>query len=71
MTVIDRFENEYAVLVNENGTFSIPKSKLSPDAAEGDVILIQEGRYVIDKKATAKKRKQIYVKLQRLIKEDK
>ncbi|MBR5681853.1 MAG: DUF3006 domain-containing protein [Ruminococcus sp.] len=71
MTVIDRFENGYAVLVNEKGSVSVPESELPPEAAEGDVVLLRGGRYVTDRKATEKKRKQVRERLQRLIKEDK
>ncbi|WP_294754689.1 DUF3006 domain-containing protein [uncultured Ruminococcus sp.] len=71
MTVIDRFENGYAVLVNESGTVIIPKSELPPDAAEGDAVLLRDGRYVTDRKAAEKKRKQVRERLKRLIKEDK
>ena len=71
MTVIDRFENGYAVLANENGSVIVPRSELPSEAAEGDVVLLRGGRYVTDRKATEKKRKQVRERLQRLIKEDK
>jgi hypothetical protein len=35
------------------------------------VVLLRGGRYITDRKATEKKRKQVRERLQRLIKEDK
>ena len=71
MTVIDRFEDGYAVLVSENGTVILPRSELPTDAAEGDAVVLMDGRYVTDRKAAENKRKQVRKRLKRLIKEDK
>ena len=71
MTVIDRFEGGYAVLASENGSISIPREQLPPEAAEGDVLICKNGSYLINKEATARKRRQTRTRLRRLIKEDK
>lgn len=49
MLIIDRFENQWAVIEFNNILFNIPRSLLSADAKEGDVINIQ---VTVDSKAT-------------------
>ena len=71
MTVIDRFEGGYAVLVSESGSITIPKEQLPPEAAEGDVLIHKNDSYLINKEATAKKRRQTQSRLRKLIKGDK
>lgn len=70
MTVIDRFEGEKAVLETEKGMVTVLRSSLPAGAAEGDVIVLRNGSYLTDKKATAERRRQIRSKLRRLIKEE-
>ena len=37
--IVDRFENEYAIVELDNGEFiDIPKKALPPDASEGSII---------------------------------
>lgn len=37
--IVDRFENEYAIVELDNGEFiDIPKKVLPPDASEGSII---------------------------------
>ena len=71
MTVIDRFEGEYAVLETENGMITLLRSELPEGAAEGDILLYRNGSYTADKTAAAKKRRQTRARLRRLIKGDK
>jgi len=40
MLIIDRFENDFAVIETDNGLVNIPRSELPAGAAEGDVLLI-------------------------------
>ena len=70
MTVIDRFEGGYAVLASENGSISISREQLPPEAAEGDVLIFKNDSYLINKEATSRKRRQTRARLRRLIKED-
>ncbi len=52
--IIDRFENDFAVIEIENGkTISVPKI-LFPNAKEGDVISI-----IVDKEETKKRKEKI------------
>ena len=71
MTVIDRFEGGYAVLVSESGSITVPADELPAGAAEGDVLIYQNDSYLINKEATAKKRRQTRARLRKLIKGDK
>lgn len=71
MTVIDRFEGGYAVLVSENSSITVPADELPAGAAEGDVLIYQNDSYLINKEATAKKRRQTRARLRKLIKGDK
>lgn len=55
--VIDRFEGDYAVVEFEGKEMQdIEKILLPPEAKEGDVIVLINGKYVIDKEETAKRR---------------
>ena len=67
MTVIDRFEGSFAVIENENGTSVIRRSELPPEAAEGDVLELRNGKYTLNKRAAALRRRQTRRKLGRLL----
>lgn len=61
MMILDRFEDDYAVLeiTDENGAIlykNLPADWLPDDAAEGDVLVKSGGRYVVDTQGTAKRR---------------
>ncbi|NLM62470.1 MAG: DUF3006 domain-containing protein [Clostridiales bacterium] len=57
MLIIDRFEGEYAVCEdNERKMHNIERSKLPPNAREGDVLLLKGDRYVIDRQETEKRK---------------
>ncbi|MDM5191142.1 DUF3006 domain-containing protein [Bacillus hominis] len=57
--IIDRFEGELAVIEINNITIDVPKSKLPPTAKEGDVLIIEDDQYTIDKNETDKKRREV------------
>ena len=64
--IIDRFEGEFAVLEKEEGgTFDVPKSELG-DAKEGDVVLLDDGVYIVDAEETQKRKKLISEKMRKL-----
>ena len=64
--VIDRFEGEFAVLEKEEGgTFDVPKSELG-DAKEGDVVLLDDGVYIVDAEETRKRKEMIAEKMRKL-----
>ena len=70
MTIIDRFEGEYAVLETENGMKNVPRGMLPEEAREGDVVELKNGAYTINKKAAEKRRRELREKLKKLQKEN-
>ncbi len=65
--VIDRFEDELAVLEDENGaTATVLRMVLPPDAKEGDVVRLENGAYAVDQGETARRRDQALSLLRRL-----
>lgn len=64
--IIDRFEGDYAVLEREKGgTIDVLKSDL-PEAREGDVILLENGFYRVDKEDTLRRQELIAEKMRKL-----
>ena len=57
--IIDRFEGKLAVIEVNNVTIDVPKSKLPATAKEGDVLIIEDDTYTIDKDETDKRRREI------------
>lgn len=58
--VIDRFEGEYAVCEQEDGSIlQIEKQKIPREAGEGSVLFINGDKIVLDKKETLKKKKEM------------
>jgi Protein of unknown function (DUF3006) len=58
--IIDRFEGDLAVCEAEDGKMvDIEKSKLPKNAEIGDVIILENGYFRIDKEETDKRRKEI------------
>ncbi|MGI6706584.1 MAG: DUF3006 domain-containing protein [Clostridia bacterium] len=59
--IIDRFEGDYAVCEKENREMiDIERTKLPPNAKEGDVlILAEDGSIAIDRGETARRREMI------------
>ena len=51
MTVIDRFEDNIAVLEADGEMVEIPREKLPAEAREGDILNFADGIYTIDEKA--------------------
>jgi hypothetical protein len=74
MMILDRFEEDYAVLeiTGENGEVlykNLPADWLPEDAVEGDVLVKSGGKYVIDEQETAKRRAAAAEKLRALTEE--
>ncbi|MBQ7953637.1 MAG: DUF3006 domain-containing protein [Clostridia bacterium] len=59
--IIDRFEEDYAVIECENNYFNVPKNTLPDNLAEGDVLNIE-----IDTAETEKRKNQANNRLKRL-----
>ncbi len=70
MTIIDRFEGEYAVLETDSGMKIVPRDMLPEESREGDVVELKNGAYTINKKAAEKRRRELREKLKKLQKEN-
>ena len=57
---IDRFEEELAVLEDENGvTLTVARALLPAEAAESDVVRFENGVYTLDRPETDARREQV------------
>ena len=70
MTIIDRFEGEYAVLETDSGMKNVLRDMLPEEAREGDVVELKNAAYTINKKAAEKRRRELREKLKKLQKEN-
>ncbi|WP_028513911.1 DUF3006 domain-containing protein [Ruminococcus flavefaciens] len=70
MTIIDRFEGEYAVLETDSGMKNVLRDMLPEEAREGDVVELKNGAYTVNKKAAEKRRRELREKLKKLQKEN-
>jgi hypothetical protein len=69
--IIDRFENDWAIIETSEDpiiTFKLPKNLLPREAKEGDVLNIS---FTINKEETLKRKNAIQIKLNSLKKQDK
>ena len=66
MVIIDRFEEDMAVLETEGGMLTVPRDTLPAEASEGDVLVRDGNGWTADKKAAAARRSAIRKKLRRL-----
>lgn len=56
--VIDRFEGDYAVIeTDDGGHINVLKSILPKEAKDGDIVLMENGEYLIDTENTELARK--------------
>lgn len=67
MTVIDRFENNTAVLETDGVITEIERSQLPENAREGDVLMQNDGIWTVDVSATEKRRAEIREIMKRLM----
>lgn len=66
--IIDRFEGDFAVLEKEDGGTVDVKKELLEGACEGDVVIFEKGKYIIDAKETQMRKKNIEEKMRNLFK---
>ena len=59
MLIISNISEEIAVIEDGGISFDIPAGALPDNAKEGDVILWENGEYLVDEKATAERRNKI------------
>ena len=67
MTIIDRFEGNIAVIETENGTVTLQRSLLPQNACEGDVLVCENGIWLVDTETTENRRNLTKQRLGRLI----
>ena len=63
MLIIDRIEDGFAVIENEDKHFEVAVSELAKDVREGDAVILENGVYIKDISAAEKLRSEI-LKLQ-------
>ncbi|MDE5772276.1 MAG: DUF3006 domain-containing protein [Ruminococcus sp.] len=68
MNIIDRFENDIAVIETDDGVIEVNRSQIQENAREGDVITENDGVWVVDISATEKRRAEIREMMKRLMK---
>lgn len=67
--VVDRFEGQYAILVDSySKTYDVLRDELPSDVREGDMLHDNEGQFVIDEEATKEKREKIHKMREELVK---
>ena len=67
LIIVDRFEGDYVVLLEENQTRDVPKQALAADIREGDVVFTDtDGIWKKDTAATEKRKSQIAKKMDAL-----
>lgn len=65
--IVDRLENNYAVCeTKENKVIHIPMKEIPNNTKEGDVLMLMEGKYVIDTIDTNTRKERIRDKINRL-----
>ncbi len=66
--IVDRIEEGFVILQDENKKMSdIPKSEI-PDAKEGDIVILENSGYKIDAVQTQKRKEFMTEKMKRLLK---
>ena len=64
---LDRFDNAYAVLVCDDGTqMRVLAADLPEDAAEGDLLMLADGAWVVDYEQTRERKERLRERLKRL-----
>ena len=66
MYIIDRFEGDFAVVENGDAFENIPRSALPENISEGDVIVLENGRWSVNTSETDIRRARIREKMNRL-----
>lgn len=69
MIIIDRFEGNFAVLETENGMVNVERSRLPYNASEGDILVWNQGNYLIDHEATQQRKAAMASRFSRLRRE--
>lgn len=66
---IDRFEDGFAVLQDDNGeSINVERTALPADSRQGDIVVSKDGKWVKDFEETAKRRNEVLKLQQKLLK---
>jgi hypothetical protein len=57
--IVDRFEENIAILETEDGHIRVPRSELPSQTREGDVLVARDKKWVLEPQATHERRKKI------------
>ena len=63
MLILERFEDRFAIIENGDKRLEVDISSVATEDKECDFLIMINGRYVADKEATIRRRKEI-IKLQ-------
>jgi hypothetical protein len=66
MIIIDRFEENYAVLETDEGMIDVERELISQDSHEGDVLVYENGIYITDISATETRKAEMREKFRKL-----
>jgi hypothetical protein len=67
MIIIDRFEENIAILENDEQFTGVKRSLLPETAREGDIVELQpDGRYSVNEQATEERRRKVADRLKRM-----
>lgn len=59
MLIVDRIEENTAVIEDGDVRFEVPREALGSDVKEGDVVVLQNEKYIRDENGTEERRKKI------------
>lgn len=68
MLVIDRFEGDIAIIEDGESIINIPKNQLPFNAKDGDILILSDGKYLIDEVATDNRKKELENRFSKLFK---
>ncbi|HWQ90020.1 MAG TPA: DUF3006 domain-containing protein [Desulfitobacteriaceae bacterium] len=57
--IIDRFEGDYVIVESDREMTDIPRKQVSPEAKEGDVIVLVDNMFQVDKAETQRRKAEI------------
>ena len=69
--IVDRFEEDFIVLEKKIGGSIDIKRELLPDAERGDVLIEENGVFLIDEQETLERKKRIFEKMNKLFEKKK
>ena len=69
--IVDRFEEDFIVLEKKIGGSIDIKRELLPDAKRGDVLIEENGVFLIDEQETLERKKRIFEKMNKLFEKKK